>query len=56
MRHIYRDGRVVVEGVVPHEHLHSLDNTKLVQDARSPHGERTDRPLNYNQGILQQEP
>lgn len=53
VRHLYQDGLVVVEDVVPHEHLDLL-NEKMVQDARTLQSRGEDSPFNYNQGNLQQ--
>jgi hypothetical protein len=45
---------VVVEGVVPHEHLDHL-NTKMIEDARILQARGKDSPFNYNIGNLQQD-
>ncbi|KUI54353.1 Kanamycin B dioxygenase [Cytospora mali] len=55
VRHVHQDGLVVVEDVIPHEHLDFL-NTKMVQDARTLQARGKDGPFNYNQGNLQQDP
>ncbi|KAH7313894.1 hypothetical protein B0I35DRAFT_513474 [Stachybotrys elegans] len=55
VRHIHQDGLVVIEDVVPHEHLDFL-NKKMVQDARVLQSRGEDGPFNYNQGNLQQDP
>lgn len=52
VRHIHQDGLVVVEDVVPHDHLDFL-NEKMVQDARTLQARGEDGPFNYNQGNLQ---
>ena len=54
VRHVHQDGLVVVEDVVPHEHLDSL-NAKMVEDARILQARGEDGPFNYNQGNLQQD-
>lgn len=54
VRHVHRDGLVVVEDVVPHDHLDHL-NKKMVQDARTLQSRGKDGPSNYNQGNLQQD-
>ncbi|KAF3769789.1 hypothetical protein M406DRAFT_58988 [Cryphonectria parasitica EP155] len=54
VRHIHQDGLVVVEDVVPHQHLDFL-NEKMVQDARTLQARGKDGPFNYNQGNLQQD-
>ncbi|ROW09138.1 hypothetical protein VPNG_05672 [Cytospora leucostoma] len=55
VRHIHQDGLVVVEDVVPREHLEFL-NAKMVQDARALQALGAGGPFNYNQGNLQQDP
>lgn len=52
VRHVHRDGLVVVADVVPHDHLDFL-NEKMVQDARALQARGKDGPFNYNQGNLQ---
>lgn len=54
VRHVHVDGLVVVEDVVPHEHIDRL-NTKMVEDARILQARGEDGPFNYNQGNLQQD-
>lgn len=55
VRGVHLDGLVVVEGVVPHEHLDHL-NTKMVHDARILQARGEDGPFNYNVGNIQQDP
>ncbi|KAI3317514.1 hypothetical protein HD806DRAFT_367842 [Xylariaceae sp. AK1471] len=54
VRGVHQDGLVIVEGVVPHEHLDHL-NTKMVEDARLLQARGEDGPFNYNVGNLQQD-
>ena len=54
VRHVHQDGLVVVEDVVPHEHLDRL-NTRMVEDARILQARGEGGPFNYNQGNLQQD-
>lgn len=54
VRHVHQDGLVVVEDVVPHEHIDFL-NKKMVEDARTLQARGEDGPFNYNQGNLQQD-
>lgn len=54
VRHIHQDGLVVIEDVVPHEDIDSL-NAKMVQDARVLQNMGEKGPFNYNQGNLQQD-
>lgn len=54
VRHVHRDGLVVVEDVVPLEDLNHL-NTKMVQDARLLQGRGENGPFNYNLGNIQQD-
>ncbi|KAJ2903068.1 hypothetical protein MKZ38_010489 [Zalerion maritima] len=54
VRHVHKDGLVVVEDVIPHDQLDLL-NTKMVQDARSLQARGEDGPFNYNLGNLQQD-
>lgn len=54
VRHVHQDGLVVVEDVVPHDHLDYL-NEKMVEDARALQARGEDSPFNYNQGNLQQD-
>ncbi|KAF9877613.1 phytanoyl- dioxygenase [Colletotrichum karsti] len=55
VRHLYSDGLVVVEDVVPHEDLDAL-NEKMVKDARYLQSLGDKGPFNYNLGNLQQDP
>lgn len=55
VRHLHADGLVVVEDVVPHEDLETL-NEKMVKDARYLQSLGDKGPFNYNQGNLQQDP
>ncbi|KAI0594549.1 hypothetical protein F4775DRAFT_606195 [Biscogniauxia sp. FL1348] len=52
VRSMHEDGLVVVEDVVPHEHLDHL-NAKMVQDALVLQARGDDGPFNYNLGNLQ---
>lgn len=52
VRHVHQDGLVVVEDVVPHDHIDFL-NEKMGQDARTLQARGEDGPFNYNQGNLQ---
>lgn len=54
VRHVHQDGLVVVEDVVPHDHLDYL-NEKMVEDARALQARGDKGPFNYNQGNLQQD-
>ncbi|KAI5921438.1 hypothetical protein F4810DRAFT_712476 [Camillea tinctor] len=54
VRSMHEDGLVVVEDVVPHEHLDHL-NEKMVRDARELQARGEDGPFNYNVGNLQQD-
>lgn len=54
VRHVHRDGLVVIENVIPHEDLDAL-NTKMVEDARTLQARGEDGPFNYNIGNLQQD-
>lgn len=54
VRHVHRDGLVVINDVVPHAHLDHLNN-RMVQDARVLQPRGKDGPFNYNQGNLQQD-
>ncbi|EAA33938.1 phytanoyl-CoA dioxygenase [Neurospora crassa OR74A] len=54
VRHMHRDGLVVVEDAVPLNDLDHL-NRKMVQDARTLQARGKDGPFNYNQGNLQQD-
>ena len=54
VRHIHRDGLVVIDKVVPHADIDRL-NTKMVEDARTLQGRGDDGPYNYNLGNLQQD-
>ncbi|KAI0416471.1 hypothetical protein F5X98DRAFT_184314 [Xylaria grammica] len=54
VRGVHIDGLVVVEDVVPHQHLDHL-NTKMVEDARILQARGEDGPFNYNVGNIQQD-
>lgn len=54
VRHIHRDGLVVIEDVVPHEEIDKL-NTKMVEDALALQALGEAGPFNYNLGNLQQD-
>ncbi|KAI0873903.1 hypothetical protein GGS24DRAFT_366164 [Hypoxylon argillaceum] len=54
VRGIHLDGLVVVEGVVPHEHIDRL-NIRMVEDARILQARGKDSPYNYNLGNIQQD-
>ena len=54
VRQVHQDGLVVVEDVVPHQHLDQL-NAKMVEDARALQARGDKGPFNYNQGNLQQD-
>ncbi|KAI0112015.1 hypothetical protein GGR51DRAFT_507702 [Nemania sp. FL0031] len=54
VRGVHLDGLVIVEDVVPHEHLDRL-NTKMVEDARILQARGEDGPFNYNVGNIQQD-
>ncbi|KAI0013780.1 hypothetical protein F4779DRAFT_613055 [Xylariaceae sp. FL0662B] len=54
VRSLHLDGLVVVEDVVPHQHLDHL-NAKMVKDARTLQARGEDGPFNYNLGNLQQD-
>lgn len=54
VRHLHQDGLVVVEDVIPHEHLDIL-NTKMVQDALELQARGDKGPFNYNRGNIQQD-
>lgn len=54
VRHVHRDGLVVVEDAVSLSDLDSL-NKKMVQDARVLQARGEDGPFNYNLGNLQQD-
>ncbi|KAH7038143.1 uncharacterized protein B0I36DRAFT_372324 [Microdochium trichocladiopsis] len=55
VRSLHQDGLVVVEDVIPHEHINQL-NTKMTEDALALQARGTDGPYNYNLGNLQQDP
>ncbi|KAJ8126575.1 hypothetical protein O1611_g7061 [Lasiodiplodia mahajangana] len=55
VRGVHLDGLVVVEDVVPHELLDSL-NAKMVEDACILEARGEDGPFNYNVGNIQQDP
>lgn len=54
VRAVHQDGLVVVENVVPHDVIDSL-NKKMVEDALVLQARGKDGPFNYNQGNLQQD-
>ncbi|KAJ5336277.1 uncharacterized protein N7506_004299 [Penicillium brevicompactum] len=54
VRSLHRDGLVVVENVIPHEALDSL-NSKMVEDAYHLYSRKGDSPFNYNPGNIQQD-
>ncbi|KAM0815656.1 putative Phytanoyl-CoA dioxygenase [Seiridium cardinale] len=54
VRAIHRDGLVVINDVVPHEVIDSL-NEKMVEDALVLQARGNNGPFNYNQGNLQQD-
>ncbi|KAH7013264.1 hypothetical protein EDB80DRAFT_367111 [Ilyonectria destructans] len=54
VRHMHEDGLVVVEDVVPHEHLDFL-NRKMVHDAQVLQNRGENGPFNYNKGNIQQD-
>lgn len=54
VRHIHRDGLVVIEDVVPHDEIDKL-NTTMVQDAKALQDLGDEGPFNYNLGNLQQD-
>lgn len=54
IRSLHRDGLVVVENVIPHEGLDSL-NSKMVEDAYHLRSKKGDSPFNYNPGNIQQD-
>lgn len=51
---MHEDGLVVVEDVVPHEHLDFL-NRKMVHDAQVLQSRGENGPFNYNKGNIQQD-
>ncbi|EFW99910.1 phytanoyl-dioxygenase family protein [Grosmannia clavigera kw1407] len=53
IRQVHLDGLVVVEDVVPHEHIDIL-NKKMIADARQLQARGEDGPFNYNLGNIQQ--
>ncbi|KXH39337.1 phytanoyl-CoA dioxygenase family protein [Colletotrichum salicis] len=55
IRHLHRDGLVVVADVIPHADLDAL-NAKMVQDALYLRSLGDKGPFNYNLGNLQQDP
>ncbi|KAK5048681.1 hypothetical protein LTR84_005772 [Exophiala bonariae] len=55
VRHVRKDGLVVVQDVVEHEILDKL-NEKMVQDALELRSRGANSPFNYNKGNLQQDP
>lgn len=54
VRAVHQDGLVVIENVVPHDVIDSL-NKKMVEDALVLQARGKDGPFNYNQGNLQQD-
>lgn len=54
VRHIHRDGLVVIEDAIPHDDIDKL-NTKMVEDARALQALGDAGPFNYNLGNLQQD-
>lgn len=55
VRHIRKDGLVVVEDVIEHSILDTL-NERMVQDAQELRSRGENSPFNYNKGNLQQDP
>ena len=55
VRHIKKDGIVVVENVIDHSILDTL-NERMVQDAKELRSRGENSPFNYNKGNLQQDP
>jgi hypothetical protein len=54
VRHMHRDGLVVVEDVVPHEDIDIL-NRKMTEDAHTLQARGDKGPFNYNKGNIQQD-
>ena len=54
VRHVHRDGLVVVENIVLHDELDRL-NAKMTKDAFMLQAKGKDGPFNYNLGNLQQD-
>ncbi|KAF4944424.1 hypothetical protein FGADI_12705 [Fusarium gaditjirri] len=54
VRHMHRDGLVVVEDVVPHEDIDIL-NKKMIEDAHTLQARGDKGPFNYNKGNIQQD-
>lgn len=54
VRHVHKDGLVVVEDVIPLEHIDHL-NDRMVKDAQILQSRKENSPFNYNQGNLQQD-
>ncbi|KAH7161586.1 hypothetical protein EDB81DRAFT_879905 [Dactylonectria macrodidyma] len=54
VKHMHEDGLVVVEDVVPHEHIDFL-NKKMVHDAQLLRDRGENSPFNYNKGNIQQD-
>ncbi|UNI18442.1 hypothetical protein JDV02_004710 [Purpureocillium takamizusanense] len=52
VRHVHRDGLVVVNGLAPHAELDTL-NARMVEDALVLQARGEKGPFNYNQGNLQ---
>ena len=54
VRHMHRDGLVIVEDVVPHQDIDLL-NKKMVEDAHVLQARGDKGPFNYNKGNIQQD-
>lgn len=54
VQHVHQDGLVVIEDVIPHEHLDFL-NKKMVEDAHTLQARGDKGPFNYNKGNIQQD-
>ncbi|KAF4997144.1 hypothetical protein FGRMN_4037 [Fusarium graminum] len=54
VRHMHRDGLVVVEDVVPHQGIDLL-NKKMIEDAHTLQARGDKGPFNYNKGNIQQD-
>lgn len=54
VRHMHQDGLVVVQDVIPHDHLDHL-NSRMIKDARTLQARGENGPFNYNVGNLQQD-
>ena len=55
VRHLLKDGLVVIENAVDHGVLDKL-NEKMVEDAKILRDRKENSPFNYNRGNLQQDP